>query len=387
MTCLPSLFCLVWKHLLPSILHKEGVDRMMFLRFEKYSRMVRGPVRCGHSTKHMLASLRPGDIAVISHPDIDELAARGLIEQRVKAVINCAVSFTGEYEARGARLLLDTGIPLYDCPARPSLVAELSNGEEIMIDGHYLFRKKDKAMLIRLLPVTREMWQVAYQSAIQKTTEKLTRFVDNTLDYALREKEHLFQPLSCLPLQTQLAGRPAVVVSRGRHYREDLYALYDYISMYRPVLIGVDGGADALLQQGLVPDIIMGDMDSVSDKALRLAADIVVHAYPNGGAPGAKRISDLRIPYHTLAAPGTSEDMALLYAYDHGVSLIISVGTHTAMEEFLEKNRDGMASTLLTRMKIGSRLVDAKGIHCVYGNSQPALPWMRHLKNWMQVKR
>lgn len=359
---------------------------MMFLRFEKFGRMVRGPVRCGHSTKQMIASLRPGDIAVISHTDIDELAARGLIEQRVRAVINCEVSFTGEYEARGARLLLDTGIPLYDCAAGTDLISELSNGEEVIIDGHYLFRKRDKTMLIRLSPVTREVWQTAQQTAVQKTTEKLTGFIDNTLDYALREKTHVCQPLPGLPLQTQLAGRSAVIVARGRHYREDLHALYSYITTYQPVLIGVDGGADAILEQGFVPDIIMGDMDSVSDRALQLAPDIVVHAYPNGNAPGEERVRRLRIPYHTLAAPGISEDMALLYAYDHGSSLLVSVGTHTAMEEFLEKDRPGMASSLLTRIKVGSRLVDAKGIHHIYGGF-PVLPWVRHLKTLMQVKR
>ncbi|GED12102.1 putative cytokinetic ring protein SteA [Aneurinibacillus migulanus] len=360
----------------------------MFMRLGRNSHTVCGPVRYGRITKHMAASLRPGDIAVIEHTDIDELAARELIEKKVKAVVNCAVSFTGEYEAQGARLLLDTGIPLYDCPAQSRLPGEISNGEEVVIDGHYLFRKRDKMMLTRLLPVTHEEWQVTYQKAEKNTSERLARFIDNTLHYALREKEYLFCPLASLPLHTKIPGRHAVVVSRGRHYEEDLQALRNYITVYRPVLIGVDGGGDALLAQGWRPDIIMGDMDSVSDRALRETKDIIVHAYTDGRAPGEERVKSLGVPYHLLRAPGTSEDMALLYAYDNGVSLIVGIGTHTSMEDFLEKNRQGMASTLLVRMKVGSKLVDARGIHHLYSPfTSVRLPLFRHLKMLMQMKR
>jgi uncharacterized membrane-anchored protein len=360
----------------------------MFMRLGKNNRIVRGPVRCGHITKHVTGSLRPGDIAVIAHTNIDELAARGLIERKVRAVVNCAVSFTGEYEAHGARLLLETGIPLYECPSRPYLSRELADGEEVVIDGHYLFRKQDRTMLTRLVPVTREEWQVTYRNVEKNTPEKLASFVDNTIQYALQEKERLFQPLVRLPLRTTLAGRHVVVVSRGRHYKEDLQALFSYVAAYRPTLIGVDGGSDALLEQGWKPDIIMGDMDSVSDVALREAKDVVVHAYADGSAPGESRIKALGVPYHLLQAPGTSEDMALLYAYESGASLIVGVGTHTAMDDFLEKGRQGMASTLLVRMKIGGRLVDAKGIHRLYPSIiNTGLPFMRYLKMLMQGKR
>ncbi|MEZ2657170.1 putative cytokinetic ring protein SteA [Aneurinibacillus aneurinilyticus] len=359
----------------------------MFIRLGR-NNTVCGPVRYGRITKHMTASLRPGDIAIIEHTDIDELAARELIERKVKAIVNCAVSFTGEYEVQGARLLLDMGIPLYDCPAQSGLPGEVSNGEKVVIDGHYLFRERDKMMLTRLLPVTHEEWKVTYQKAKKNTSERLARFIDNTLHYALREKENLFRPLPGLSLHTMISGRHAVVVSRGRHYEEDLQAIRNYITVYRPVLIGVDGGGDALLAQGWRPDIIMGDMDSVSDQALYETKDVIVHAYADGHAPGEERIQSLGIPYHLLRAPGTSEDMALLYAYDNKASLIVGIGTHTSMEDFLEKNRHGMASTLLVRMKVGSKLVDARGIHHLHSPFIfTGLPLFRQLKTLMQTKR
>ncbi|MED0679499.1 putative cytokinetic ring protein SteA [Aneurinibacillus thermoaerophilus] len=348
------------------------------------NRIVRGKVRCGHVTKQVVSALCPGDIAIISHTNIDELAARELIERGVGAVVNCAVSFTGDYEAQGARVLLEHCIPLYDCPSHPDLLTQLSNGENVIINGHYLFRERDQSMVTRLAPVTPEQWEALRHNAEKNMPEQLKRFVENTLRYAEQEKKRLFTPLVSLPLCTSIAGRPALIVSRGKYYKEDLHALSNYIVARRPALIGVDGGGDALLEQGWCPDIIMGDMDSVSDKALRAAQDIVVHGYMDGSAPGAERVKQLGLAYHVLPAPGTSEDMALLYAYDNGADLLISVGAHSAMGDFLEKGRQGMASTLLVRMKVGGRLVDAKGLHHLYPKSgRMRLPLLHYLKTWV----
>ena len=153
---------------------------------------------------------------------------------------------------------------------------------------------------------------------------------------------------------------------RGYHYKEDLQTLRHYIREYRPVLIGVDGGADALIEAGYKPDLIVGDMDSVSDATLRCGAEIVVHAYRDGSAPGLERVRKLGVEPVVFPATGTSEDVAMLLADDKGAALIVAVGTHATLVEFLDKGRSGMASTFLTRLRVGGKLVDAKGVSRLY---------------------
>jgi uncharacterized membrane-anchored protein len=157
-----------------------------------------------------------------------------------------------------------------------------------------------------------------------------------------------------------------LVVVRGYDYREDLAVLRPYIREYRPILIGVDGGADALIEAGYRPDVIVGDMDSVSDHALRCGAEVVVHAYADGRAPGLQRVQDLGVAAVVFPAAGTSEDVALLLADEKGAELIVAVGTHATLVEFLDKGRQGMASTFLTRLRVGGKLVDAKGVSRLY---------------------
>src|SRR5699024_1759572 len=101
-------------------------------------------------------------------------------------------------------------------------------------------------------------------------------------------------------------------VVRGYHYKEDLAALKPYIREYRPVLVGVDGGADAIIEAGYTPDLIIGDMDSVSDAALTSGAEVVVHAYRDGRAPGLERAQRVGVEHQVFPATGTSEDAAML---------------------------------------------------------------------------
>src|SRR5262249_36493978 len=143
-------------------------------------------------------------------------------------------------------------------------------------------------------------------------------------------------------------------------------ALRPYIREYRPVMIGVDGGADALLEAGYRPDLIVGDMDSVSDEALLGGAELVVHAYRDGRAPGLERLERLGLPAVVFPAAATSEDIAILLADDNGAALIVAVGAHTTLMEYLDKGRAGMASTFLTHLRVGGKLVDAKGVSRLY---------------------
>jgi uncharacterized membrane-anchored protein len=175
-----------------------------------------------------------------------------------------------------------------------------------------------------------------------------------------------FEPIVLPPLRTRFEGRHALIVVRGHDYKSDLAALRAYIREYRPTLIGVDGGADALLDIGLKPDVIIGDFDSVSEKALHCGAELVHHVHPDGRAPGRENLLEWGVAYDEFVAEGTSEDVAMLLAYESGSQLIVAVGTHATMVEFLDKGRRGMASTFLTRLRLGPALVDAKGVSRLY---------------------
>jgi uncharacterized membrane-anchored protein len=174
------------------------------------------------------------------------------------------------------------------------------------------------------------------------------------------------RPISLPTTRTDFRERHVLIVVRGPDYKKDLRTLRAYIHDVRPLLIGVDGGADAILEEGYKPDLILGDMDSASDKALSCGAELVVHAYPDGRAPGRERLQELELEHLVIPAAGTSQDIAMLLAFEKGAALIVSVGAHFNLIEFLDKNRAGMSSTFLTRLRIGEVLVDAKGVSRLY---------------------
>ena len=194
----------------------------------------------------------------------------------------------------------------------------------------------------------------------------IAEFATNTIEHVREESELLSGEIPLPQTRTRFDGRHVLIVVRGPRYREDLAALNAYIRDVRPLIIGVDGGADAVLRAGLRPDVILGDMDSATDKALRCGAELIVHAYPDGSAPGHERLEDAGLDHLVIPAPGTSQDVAMLLANEKGASLIVMVGAHFNLLEFLDKNRAGMSSTFLTRLRVGETLVDAKGVSRLY---------------------
>ncbi len=331
-------------------------------------------------TKRLCQRLAPQQIAVLDHIDLDEVAAESLIDGRVLAVINTSPFLTGTYPAEGAKRLLQAGIPIYEagrvaCTQENATLCDmLHDGDDVMIHKGALYINCNERWTYAspLYEVTHEQVEQKRLEAHQRLNQTLAAFIDNTLDYMKLEKELVYRRLGHIPLQRKMANRHVIVVVRGKHYKEDLRMLSSYIREYCPFLLAVDGGADALLDNGYTPDLIIGDMDSVSDRALQSGAEVVVHAFPDGQAPGKVRVEALGIPYTLLPFPGTSEDVALLLAYEEAAELIVTIGTHSNMIDFLEKGRKGMASTLLVRTKIGSKLIDAKGVSLLY---QPRLNW------------
>jgi len=325
--------------------------------------LVRGPARVGRRTKDLVTRLRPGDVAVIDHLDLDRVAAEGLVAAAPAAVVNASASVSGRYPNFGPLLLADAGIPLVDGVG--VTVMDVLDGRSIEVDGGVV-RCGDLELTGQRQ--TRETLEASIEAAKASLGAELERFAANTLEYLRREKHLVADDLDVPDVGIDMKGRHALIAVRGPDYREDLAALRQtgYLQEVRPVIIAVDGAADALLTIGRRPDVIIGDMDSVSERALRCGARLVVHGYPDGRAPGAQRLVDLGVEHLVWHATGTSEDIAMLLAYERGASLIVAVGTHSSMAEFLDKGRAGMASTFLVRLKVGPVLVDAKGVSRLY---------------------
>jgi len=322
-----------------------------------------GVARVDQRTKVLVKRLAPGDIAIIDHADLDRVSADELISCRVSAVVNAAKSITGRYPNLGPKLLLDAGIPLVDDVGR-DVLSRVAEGAVVRLDGEVLYLGDQ--VVAKGVVQTESTLQTATAEAEAGVPTQIDSFAANTLEFLRRERDLLTNGMDVPELATDMDGKHVLVVVRGYRYREDLRTLRPYIREYRPVMMAVDGGADALIEAGYLPQVIIGDMDSVSDEALASGAELVVHAYQDGRAPGLARLQALGLEAVPLPAAGTSEDVALLLADACGASLIAVVGTHWTLEEFLDKGRPGMASTFLTHLRVGQKLVNARGVHQLY---------------------
>jgi uncharacterized membrane-anchored protein len=327
---------------------------------------ISGTARVDRRTKNLMTRLQPGEIAVIDHKDIDRVSAEGLIQRQARAIVNAAQSSTGRYPNLGPLLLCSAGIPLIDDAGQG--VMRISEGSRVSIEDGRVYVGDGKGRLEiasgRMLDL--EQAEGALDEAKQGISSEIERFAENTISYIRDERDVILEAARLPEVATDFHGRHVLIVVRGYDYREDLAHLRSYIRDIRPVLVGVDGGADALLEAGLTPHVIIGDMDSVTTEALSSGAELIVHAYPGGGAPGLERVDALELPSVVFEATGTSEDIAMLLAHEQGAELIVAVGTHANLIEFLDKGRKGMASTFLTRLRVGNVLVDAKGVSRLY---------------------
>jgi uncharacterized membrane-anchored protein len=322
-----------------------------------------GVARVGARTKDLVKRLDRGEIAIIDHRDIDRVAAESLVAAGVAAVVNANASITGRYPNGGPIRIVQAGIPLLDDVGHDVMEA-LLDGAVVEVRDGALWLAGEKVASGEVLQL--DDIEARMEGARQNIGVELRHFAENTLEYVQREAELTFEPLELPNLRVQIRGRHAVVVVRGHDYRHDLRTLRPYIKEYQPVLIAVDGGADALLDIGLRPDIIIGDFDSLSDRAWSCGAELVHHVHPDGRAPGREELQSRNVHYEEFVAEGMSEDVAMLLAYEAGATLIVAVGTHATMVEFLDKGRRGMASTFLTRLRLGPALVDAKGVSRLY---------------------
>jgi uncharacterized membrane-anchored protein len=338
---------------LPTLLRRRGAPAE-----------IGGVARLDRRTKNLTKRLKPGEIAIIHHSDLDRVSAEALVEAGVGAVVNAVPSVSGRYPNLGPGILMDAGIPLID-DVGEQVFSTIHEGDRLTVDGGRLYGNHGTVVAEGTLYTTEILEdQLAY--AREGLSDQIEAFADNTMTYLREEKELLLEGVGVPEVHTDIEGRHVLIVVRGYDYRSDLDALRPYIGEYRPLLMGVDGGADALIEAGYKPDMIIGDMDSCSDATLACGAELVVHAYHDGRAPGLERIHQLGLTAVVFPALGTSEDAAMLLADSKGARLLVAVGTHASLVEFLDKGRAGMASTFLTRLRVGPKLVDAKGVSRIY---------------------
>ncbi|GGK84285.1 thiamin pyrophosphokinase [Sphaerisporangium melleum] len=339
--------------------------RVQGLRRRKVSDLpgVTAVARIDRRTKGLTKRLRPGEIAIIDHVDVDRVSAEALVACGVSVVLNVAAGISGRYPNLGPQILLNAGVTVID-NVTPEVFDRVRDGDVVRVhDGEIHL---DDELVGKGEVATPESVAAKMAEARAGLSVQIEDFAINTMEYIRRERDLLLDGVGVPDIRTTMEGRHVLVVVRGYHYKEDIATLRPYIREYRPVLIGVDGGADALLEAGYLPDLIVGDFDSVSERALCCGAELVVHAYRDGRAPGLERVQQLGQQAVVFPATGTSEDIAMLLADDKGASLIVAVGTHATLVEFLDKGRSGMASTFLTRLRVGGKLVDAKGVSRLY---------------------
>jgi uncharacterized membrane-anchored protein len=332
---------------------------------------IQGNVRLGRRTKDLVKHLRPGEIAVIDHVNIDRIAAEELIATGVRAVLNASPSSDGRYPNTGPLLLVHAGVALIDVESGDPF-ALLEDGAQVTIVGGAVSVADDELMHGRVLGIVELEERLAEQRA--RVDRALAEFAENTVAHVRQETDLLTGAVEFPSTRTSFRDRQVLIVVRGEGHQSDLKALNAYIRDVHPLVVAVDGGADGCLKAGLRPDVILGDMDSAGDAALRCGAELIVHAYPDGRAPGRERLLALGLTHTIVPAAGTSEDVAMLMAYEKGASLIVSVGAHFNLIEFLDRNRGGMSSTFLTRLRIGEKLVDAKGVSRLYNPPSTVAP-------------
>ncbi|MET7991524.1 putative cytokinetic ring protein SteA [Amycolatopsis sp. NPDC005232] len=321
---------------------------------------ITGVARVDRRTRELLRRVSAGDVAVLDQLDLDRATADALVEAEVAAVVNASPSISGRFPNLGPEILLAAGIPLVDSVGG-ELLRTVKDGTKLRVhEGGIYIGERQIASGDEQTPES-----VADQMIEAKAgmSTQLEAFSANTIEFLRRERTLILDGVGVPELRLPMRDRHVLVVAGGNGHAEDLKRLKKYIGEHRPVLVGVDAGADTLRAQGYTPDVIVGDPTGIGTATLRSGAEVVVPAQPDGHAPGVERIQDLGIGAVTFPASGNSEDLALLLADAHGASLVVTVGFQATLREFLDHGRSGSnPSTFLTRLKLGTKLVDGKAV-------------------------
>jgi uncharacterized membrane-anchored protein len=319
-----------------------------------------GIARVDRRTDALLRRVGSGDVAVLDQVDIDRSTADALIRAEVAGVVNASPSISGRFPNLGPAMLVGAGIALIDGVGVEAL-RTIKEGMKVRLHEGVVYAMDRE--LARGSQHTEETVADLMVEAKAGMSAQLEAFSANTIEFLRRERTLILDGVGVPDLRVPVAHRQVLVVAPGHGYVEEFKGLRRYLAEQRPVLIAIDTAADALRAQGYRPDVIVGDPDRISTDTLRCGAEMVIPAHTDGHAPGLERIQDLGVGAVTFPASGNPEDLALLLADTHGASLVVTVGFHATLSEFLDRGRSGSnPSTFLTRLKLGSRLVDGRAV-------------------------
>ena len=334
-----------------------------------------GTARVDRRTRLLLPRLRPGDVAVLDHVDLDRATAQALVDAEVAAVVNAAPMISGRYPNLGPQVLVDAGVPVVDGIGAAGLAA-IGDGRTVRLHDGSLYVEEELLASGRI--VDADLVAAELDAARAGLVTQLETFTHNSTEFLRREQDLLLHGRGVPRLSTRIGGRPVVVVVRGHEHERELAEIGPYLREQNPVLVGVGGGADALRAAGFKPDVVVldahaEDTELPSAKILKDARDVVVRTDRGAGRAHVESLERLGVRPLVFESAATPEDAALILADAAEAAVIIGVGMHATLDEFLDRQRSGLASTYLTRLKVGPRLVDAAAVPYLY--SGRVRPW------------
>ena len=323
-----------------------------------------------------MKKLSHGDIAVIDAPDISRVLAQRLIDAQVSAVVNAARFSTGAIPNFGPQMLLDANIILVE-GVGAEVWAPLKDGKKARLteDGGLYYGEK---LLAAGTVVTPDEAELTFVDAQQHLVDHMEAFFGNTIQFLHSEAPLLIDGLGIPEVGKNLTNRKVIVVSPGENHREEIRNLRNFIREFDPAMIAVDSAADSLVDLGYTPDFIVGDPELMGTDALRSGARVILPADPDGHAVGLERIQDLGIGAMTFpSAVESAMDLALLLADYHEAELIVNVGAPLSLEQVFSQSDKASPSALLSRTKLGPKLVDASAIANLYAiRSSGNIAWL-----------
>lgn len=319
-----------------------------------------GVARVQRRSGALLNRVGAGDIAVLDQVDLDRQTAEALVAAGAVGVVNAAPSISGRFPNLGPEVLLAAGVVLIDGVGGQA-VHEIRDGTRLRLHEGSVFAG-DRELVSGTEQDTESVADLMIEAKAGMSAQ-LEAFSANTIEFLRHERMLMLDGVGVPDLTVPMAGRHVLVLAAGYGYADDLKRLKHYIREYRPVLVGVEAGADVLRTAGYHPDVIVGDPKGIGTATLKSGKEVVIPADVDGHAPGLERIQDLGIGAVTFPASGNPEDLALLLADSHGASLVVTVGFQATLHEFLDRGRSGSnPSTFLTRLRLGGKLVDAAAV-------------------------
>ncbi len=316
-----------------------------------------GRVRVDDRPKHLATRLERGEIAVINVADLDRESAAALVEAAPVAVLNAQPSLTGRTAALGPRLILDAGIALVDDLGQD--IMSLREGQEVAVTGGKVL--VDGGVIATGRAVSAEDLDVE----VADSATLFAGFEGSVEDYLAKDGATVLRGEG-VPSIDGLGKRPILLVSAASEAASDCRALARWRSEAAPFVIAVDGGADVALKAHLTLDLVVGDADLMSEKAIRRARAFIVRVGGDGLAPGAQRLDRMGIVYERVAMAGTSLDAALVVAAHSSATAVITAGVSYGVAELVDAGRALVAPAFFSRLAVGSRLIGVQAVAATF---------------------